>query len=165
MGFCKPSQGGQVRRNAWRRGNFDHCLMIDGKALGRIRRAEGIASGGEAEVARTALETRGNEPSIVPSYIRQSFAGRPQGSPENSGSDTTKPPFLITLPTQGRRVTWPQTTTARPRSQHGRAVVHFGRATELPSPMLLVPMVGFEPTRLSSPPPQDGVSTNFTTSA
>jgi hypothetical protein len=29
----------------------------------------------------------------------------------------------------------------------------------------LVPMVGFEPTRLASPPPQDGVSTNFTTSA
>ncbi len=30
---------------------------------------------------------------------------------------------------------------------------------------LLVPMAGFEPAQLSSPPPQDGVSTNFTTSA
>ena len=30
---------------------------------------------------------------------------------------------------------------------------------------ILVPMVGFEPTRLASPPPQDGVSTNSTTSA
>ncbi len=29
----------------------------------------------------------------------------------------------------------------------------------------LVPMAGFEPARLASPPPQDGVSTNFTTSA
>ncbi len=29
----------------------------------------------------------------------------------------------------------------------------------------LVPMVGLEPTRLSPPPPQDGVSTNSTTSA
>ncbi len=30
---------------------------------------------------------------------------------------------------------------------------------------LMVPMVGLEPTRLSPPPPQDGVSTNSTTSA
>ena len=30
---------------------------------------------------------------------------------------------------------------------------------------VLVPMAGFEPARLASPPPQDGVSTNFTTSA
>src|SRR3972149_5514996 len=29
----------------------------------------------------------------------------------------------------------------------------------------MVPMVGLEPTRLTPPPPQDGVSTNFTTSA
>ncbi len=29
----------------------------------------------------------------------------------------------------------------------------------------LVPMAGLEPARLASPPPQDGVSTNFTTSA
>lgn len=31
--------------------------------------------------------------------------------------------------------------------------------------LYLVPMAGFEPARLASPPPQDGVSTNFTTSA
>ena len=30
---------------------------------------------------------------------------------------------------------------------------------------VLVPMVGLEPTCLAAPPPQDGVSTNFTTSA
>jgi hypothetical protein len=29
----------------------------------------------------------------------------------------------------------------------------------------MVPKVGLEPTRLAPPPPQDGVSTNFTTSA
>ena len=29
----------------------------------------------------------------------------------------------------------------------------------------LVPTAGLEPARLASPPPQDGVSTNFTTSA
>ena len=29
----------------------------------------------------------------------------------------------------------------------------------------MVPMVGLEPTRLAPPPPQDGVSTNSTTSA
>ena len=28
-----------------------------------------------------------------------------------------------------------------------------------------MPMAGFEPARISSPPPQDGVSANFTTSA
>ena len=31
--------------------------------------------------------------------------------------------------------------------------------------LLLVPMAGLEPARLASPPPQDGVSTNSTTSA
>ena len=31
--------------------------------------------------------------------------------------------------------------------------------------LCLVPMAGLEPARLASPPPQDGVSTNFTTSA
>lgn len=29
----------------------------------------------------------------------------------------------------------------------------------------MVPKIGLEPIRLSPPPPQDGVSTNFTTSA
>ena len=29
----------------------------------------------------------------------------------------------------------------------------------------MVPKIGLEPTRLSPPPPQDGVSTNSTTSA
>jgi hypothetical protein len=47
----------------------------------------------------------------------------------------------------------------------GLAVSGFRGLPGMTLDLLLVPMVGFEPTRLASPPPQDGVSTNFTTSA
>ena len=42
---------------------------------------------------------------------------------------------------------------------------HNARRTADPLAEQVVPMVGFEPTRVAPPPPQDGVSTNSTTSA
>ncbi len=45
--------------------------------------------------------------------------------------------------------------------------LHFGvlhkKSPSVPEGLFLVPTTGFEPAHLLAPPPQDGVSTNFTT--